>query len=440
MVRRAGSTGCARPSKSDADPEPRVLSSSRTSPAARRVYYPVQHSEACILGPNFGEHTPSTHSGEWGSGTAERTLSGASVGVEHAFGDPQRQLLFQFLEVPLSVLVCVVAYPEHHRILVWNPPQNTEGPPVPAVVPEDPSLVGGRDHPSVTVVAVAAFLLGHVGLEHLVLGALAQNLLSSERRGPAEHFVRGGEQPAVAAKVPVWSVIGPGMIERPAFGLCVLIVLHRHLLGSPLGEHVPGLPHARRLEKLGGQELLVAPAGDLLDDRGQDTVSEVGVAVFGSRSRTQLGLERAIQHVLPRQHLVVAAELFGQSRRVRQQMMHADGTLVVGHRTDKLAYRIAHAQLPHHLQLQDRRGGELLGHRHGVVNGVAPCGDLRLSIGEAEAPAVRDLVAAGGPGGPRPPFPHAASAYTATRTAMREHGRRIEFARLISLHHTMAST
>src|SRR5919112_4541286 len=98
--------------------------------------------------------------------------SDASVVVEHAFDDPQRQLLFQFLEIPLSVLVCVVADPEHHRVLVWKPRQNSDGPPVPAVVPEDPSLVGGRDHPSVTVVALAAFLLRHVGPEHLLLGAL----------------------------------------------------------------------------------------------------------------------------------------------------------------------------------------------------------------------------------------------------------------------------
>src|SRR3712207_7553466 len=56
--------------------------------------------------------------------------------------------------------------------------------------------------------------LEHLGLEHLVLGALAQDLLSSERHVPAEHIVRGGEHSAVAAKVPVWSVVGPGMIER----------------------------------------------------------------------------------------------------------------------------------------------------------------------------------------------------------------------------------
>jgi hypothetical protein len=76
--------------------------------------------------------------------------SDASVVVKHAFGDPQRQLLFPFLEVPLSVLVCVVADPEHHRILVWEPCHYAEGPSVPTVVPDDPSLVGGRDHPTVT--------------------------------------------------------------------------------------------------------------------------------------------------------------------------------------------------------------------------------------------------------------------------------------------------
>src|SRR5688500_16988238 len=70
--------------------------------------------------------------------------SDASVVVEHAFGDPQRQLLFQFLEVPLSVLVCVVADPQHHRILVWNPRQTTEGQPVPPIVPGVPSFVAGE--------------------------------------------------------------------------------------------------------------------------------------------------------------------------------------------------------------------------------------------------------------------------------------------------------
>src|SRR5829696_8012768 len=100
----------------------------------------------------------------------------ASSVVEHAFGDPQCQFFLQILEVPLPTLVCVVADPEHYRILVWEPCQNAEGPAIPAVAPDDPSLVGGRDHPTVTVVAVAAFFLEHVGLEHLVLGALAQDL------------------------------------------------------------------------------------------------------------------------------------------------------------------------------------------------------------------------------------------------------------------------
>src|SRR5215203_5207745 len=42
--------GSASATKCDADPEPRVPSSSRTSPAARRVCYPARLSEACILG------------------------------------------------------------------------------------------------------------------------------------------------------------------------------------------------------------------------------------------------------------------------------------------------------------------------------------------------------------------------------------------------------
>src|SRR5918992_1849184 len=67
----------------------------------------------------------------------------ASPVVQHAFGDPQCQFLFQILEVPLPILVCVVTDPEHHRILVWEPCHYAEGPSVPAIVPDDPSLVGG---------------------------------------------------------------------------------------------------------------------------------------------------------------------------------------------------------------------------------------------------------------------------------------------------------
>jgi hypothetical protein len=97
------------------------------------------------------------------------------------------------------------------------------------------------------------------------------------------------------------------MIERLALGLPVLVVLHRDPIGFPLGEHVAGLAHARRLEQVLGQELFVARPGCLLDDRGEDAVSEVGVGVFGSRGRAQLGLQRALEHLLPGERLVVAA-------------------------------------------------------------------------------------------------------------------------------------
>src|SRR5215217_7589949 len=45
-----GNIGSARPSTCDADPEPRVPTSSRTSPAAPRVCHPARLWEARILG------------------------------------------------------------------------------------------------------------------------------------------------------------------------------------------------------------------------------------------------------------------------------------------------------------------------------------------------------------------------------------------------------
>ena len=70
--------------------------------------------------------------------------------------------------------------------------------------------------------------------------------------------------------------------------------------------------------------------------------------------------------------------------------------LVGGHRPDVPADRVGHLELSHHLQLQDRRGRELLGHRHHVVDGVAPGGDPRLAVGHAEALAVDHLPVASG--------------------------------------------
>jgi hypothetical protein len=97
-----------------------------------------------------------------------------------------------------------------------------------------------------------------------------------------------------------------------------------------------------------------------------------------------------------RERIVVAPEGVDQPCRVRQQLMHGDVTLVVGHRAKEVAYRIGHSELPHHLELQDRRSSELLSHRHDVVDRVASSGDLGLAISPADAFTVLDLAAADG--------------------------------------------
>jgi hypothetical protein len=76
--------------------------------------------------------------------------------------------------------------------------------------------------------------------------------------------------------------------------------------------------------------------------------------------------------------------------------MQGDVALVAGDAADELADRIPHPKLAHHLELQDRCGGELLRHRHDVVDGVAARCDARLAVRHPEARAVRHLAVASG--------------------------------------------
>jgi hypothetical protein len=86
--------------------------------------------------------------------------------------------------------------------------------------------------------------------------------------------------------------------------------------------------------------------------------------------------------------------------------MERDAALVVGHRTQEPTDGICHLQLSHHFEFEDSCGGELLRHRHEVVDGVAVCRDLRFAICHAEAGADQKVAAArgnhgtAGPSGP----------------------------------------
>ena len=57
-------------------------------------------------------------------------------------------VLFQILEVPLPILVCMVADPEHHHILVGEPCHHAEGPAIPPSCQTiRPSSVGETTQP-----------------------------------------------------------------------------------------------------------------------------------------------------------------------------------------------------------------------------------------------------------------------------------------------------
>jgi hypothetical protein len=116
------------------------------------------------------------------------------------------------------------------------------------------------------------------------------------------------------------------------WGLPPRVVLDRDPAPLPVGQHVSGLRHRRRREQALSQEGLVPHVGSLLDDRGEEAVSQVRIVVFGARSRLQLGLERAGHHAPARQPLVVATERVDQPRSVREQLLDRDLALVGGHR------------------------------------------------------------------------------------------------------------
>jgi hypothetical protein len=141
------------------------------------------------------------------------------------------------------------------------------------------------------------------------------------------------------------------------------------------------------------QELLVAEARGLLDDGGQDAVAHVGVAELLAGGRLEAGRQRPGQHVVPGDHVVVVAEALGEAGGVAEQVVQRDPALVGGHRAEVGADRVGHPQLPHHLQLEHRRRGELLGDRHDVVHRVAGGGRAGVVVGPAEALAVRHVPA-----------------------------------------------
>ena len=131
---------------------------------------------------------------------------------------------------------------------------------------------------------------------------------------------------------------------------------------SPVRQRVAGLRHVRGPEQVAGQEPLVGGAGRPLDDDRQQAVAHVRVAVRRAGCRAQRGGERPDDELPTGEWLVVGAEYVDQPGRVGEQLLDGDVRLVRRHRPEPPSDRVVHVEPAEHLELDHRRGGELLGH------------------------------------------------------------------------------
>ena len=299
------------------------------------------------------------------------------------------------LEVPSAGGAAgLVGDPEDHQPLPQHPGQLGVGPAVAAVVPRHLADRGVQQHPAVAVPAVAARLLGDAGPEQLALGTPVEDPMVEQGPVPTRQVTRSREQAAVAAQVPPRSARRPRMLERPALPDPAGVVLDGDVGAAPARQRVTGLRHARRPEQVAGQEPLVAGAGRPLDDHRQQAVADVGVVVRRAGRGAQRGGESPRDQLPPGEPLVVVAERVDQPRGVGEQLLDGDARLVRRDRPEPVADRLVHVEPTEHLELDHRGGGELLGQRADVVDGVAPGRHARGAVGKTEPLTGHDVVAA----------------------------------------------
>ena len=154
---------------------------------------------------------------------------------------------------------------------------------------------------------------------------------------------------------------------------------------APLRELVARLVHAVREEQALAHKRLVAFARELLDDRPQQAEVRVLVRVAGPRGEAEGRGEDLAQVLGERDGLVIADIGVGEARRVRQEVVKRDRGLVGGDVGKVAADRVRHAQLRRFLELEDRRGRELLGDRADVGDGPRRPPRPAFAVGQAEA-------------------------------------------------------
>jgi len=159
-----------------------------------------------------------------------------------------------------------------------------------------------------------------------------------------------------------------------------------------------GVLEPRGPEQVRCEVLPVRHPADALDDRSEDRIAAVRVLELAPRGELEWQGPERRQQVVHRDgvgamlHQRLEAGVARDPRGVREQLVNRDvlgRSWIVG---QMLGHGVLDGQLAGLLELQDRRRGELLGHRADAERGVRGRDAVRFAIREPEAVPVQHLI------------------------------------------------
>ncbi len=269
--------------------------------------------------------------------------------------------------------------------------------------PEDAAAVlhravpAQRGHLPAVAVAVGGAVGQLVGRPDLLERRPLHQFLGIERGIPRHEVVHRREQRAGRvglrhAQRPR-GLVPPGVAVRPPGDLRFV-------------RAVAGVRHPERLEDALGHERRVALARHLLDDRAEQHVARVVVAVACARRELHRLVLEAVHQLLDGQvrldlvrHPARDVGVALDARRVRQQVLHRDHVTLHRVAGQVLVDRVLQADLPLLDQHHDRERRELLGHRAEAEHRVGLQGHGLLDVREAAGAPVHHLAVLDDDGG-----------------------------------------
>ena len=233
--------------------------------------------------------------------------------------------------------------------------------------------------PTIGVGELRALALRHVGLRELRLLLRGEDRLPLQGHVPAIHVPDRRVNSSVAPQIPPGTVGRPGLVQRCGAALPVHVA-PGDVLPPPLRQPVASVEHSRGLEQVAAQKILIASTRKQLNDRREQAVPGIGVMEALPRLREERFGQGAADDFIARDRIVVAAEIGPQARGMGEEVVERDGALVRRDVGEIFADGIRNLQPSPRLQLQNRGGGELLGNRSDVEDGVGGHPNPALAI------------------------------------------------------------